>query len=60
MARKSEELKLDLVSESLAKLYLKQGMLDNALEIYEKLMLQNPSNNTFFAAQIEKIKKLKN
>lgn len=59
MARKSEEFKLDLVSESLAKLFLKQGMPEKALEIYEKLMLQNPSNNTFFAAQIEKIKNLK-
>jgi hypothetical protein len=59
MSRKSEELKLDLVSESLAKLFLKQGMPDKALEIYEKLMLQNPSNNALFAAQIEKIKKIK-
>jgi tetratricopeptide (TPR) repeat protein len=59
MARKSEELKFDFVSESLAKLFLKQGLPEKALEIYEKLMLQNPSNNTFFAAQIEKIKNLK-
>ncbi len=57
MARKSDEDHLDIVSESLAKIYLKQGIPEKAVAIYEKLKLQNPANIAYFAAQIEKISK---
>jgi tetratricopeptide (TPR) repeat protein len=46
----------DLVSESLASLYVKQGHYKEAIKAYEKLSLQNPSKNAYFADLIEEIK----
>jgi len=56
MARKSEEFHTDLVSETLASVFYRQGHLHKSLEIYEKLMLQNPDKNDIFAARIKSIK----
>ena len=46
----------DMVTESLAGLYVKQGHYKEAIKAYEKLSLQNPSKNAYFAALIEEIK----
>ena len=55
MAKRSEVLDLDFVSETLANIYYEQGNYDMALKAYEKLSLQNPAKQAYFASLIEKI-----
>jgi tetratricopeptide (TPR) repeat protein len=57
MAKRSEVIDLEFVSETLANIYYEQGNYDMALKAYEKLSLQNPSKESYFADLIEKIKK---
>jgi hypothetical protein len=53
--RKSQELKEDIASETLAALLASQGHRDKAIRMYEKLMEKYPEKRISFAALIEKL-----
>ena len=48
---------LDLVSQTMAILHEKQGNISKAIEIYEKLIVLFPEKSSFFALQIENLRK---
>ncbi len=45
----------DILSETLADIHLKQGNFAKAVEMYERLILQNPEKSVYFAAKIKGI-----
>ena len=59
-AHASENPVNDFVTETLAKIYVKQNLYREALQAYEKLSLKFPEKNAYFAGQIEEVKKLMN
>jgi hypothetical protein len=56
-AQKSIEENEGILSETLARLIAAQGKKDRAIKIYQQLMLKNPQKSSYFAAQIEKLRK---
>lgn len=48
----------EFISDTLAKIYIKQGHFEKALSTYEKLSLKYPEKNIYFAAQIKMLKEL--
>jgi hypothetical protein len=55
-ARQSLEETADLVTETLAKIYVLQKNYSKAIKAYEQLSLVYPEKKTFFAGQIKKIR----
>ena len=54
-----QKIKDELITETLAKIYVKQEKFNKAIKAYEILSLKYPKKSGFFADQINDIKKLK-
>jgi hypothetical protein len=48
----------EVLTESMADVFAKQGKMDKAAELYQKLSLLNPSKSAYFAAKLENLKGL--
>lgn len=54
-ARKSSEDSYDMVSETLAQVYIEQMLFNKAIDTYKKLSLKFPEKSAYFADQIRKL-----
>lgn len=57
LSESSTHLSDDVISETLAKLMVKQGRKEKAIDIYKKLIWKFPQKKTYFADQIKNLKK---
>ncbi len=59
MAKDSSQETDNLMTETLAQIYLDQGLYNKAIKAYEILSLKNPQKSSFFAQRIAQIAELK-
>ena len=57
MAKKSVQDSDEFITETLAKIYVKQGNISKGIRAYQKLSLKFPEKNAYFAALIEELKR---
>jgi uncharacterized membrane protein len=48
----------EVITESMAEVFARQGKMAKASEVYQKLSLLNPAKSTYFAAKLENLKGL--
>lgn len=52
---KSTQPEPELISEGLARILARQGKIERAVEIYQRLMVKQPEKMAYFAAQIQQL-----
>jgi hypothetical protein len=57
MAKKSVQENDEFITETLARIYAKQGNISKAIRTYQKLSLKFPEKSSYFAALIEELKR---
>ena len=57
LAERSVSENKDVISETLARLFARQGYREKAIHMYERLILTFPEKSSYFAAEIDKLKK---
>jgi tetratricopeptide (TPR) repeat protein len=55
LSEKSSSLNNKLISESLAKIMLKQGKVEKAISIYQELICKYPEKKSYFAGKIDEL-----